>query len=285
MKRIFRPSNRNVRLFVGLLLAGLFFVQCTHTDAFKQSNLVSYADGKVVGKNAPSVLAEMEKLAKTDHLALLNRCMDNYKGRFQSYTCSLVKQERIGGSLGNEQEIRVKFLGSPFSVAMKWVRNSPLGDQLLYVEGKHNGNMLVKPKGLLANLVGTVIRKPDGPDAMKNTLRPVNQFGFERGIKSLIDVYALARSRGESKESFGGHCDVAGRPALMLVRILPNRPEYPACRTNVYIDTEYLVPICIEGYDWDNQLSCRYVYKDLKVNVNLTSDDFTPAANGMAEPK
>ncbi|HOD81000.1 MAG: hypothetical protein BWX88_00953 [Planctomycetes bacterium ADurb.Bin126] len=285
MTRFIRPTNRNARLLVGLLLAGLFCVQCTQTEAFKQSNLVSFVDGKTVGTNSKAVQEDLEKLARTDHVALLEQCMARYEGRVRSYTCNLVKQERLGGRLNEEQEIAVKFLESPFSVAMKWTRNAPIGDQIIYVEGKYSNNMLVKPKGLLGALVGTVLRKPDGADAMKNTLRPVNLFGFKRGLHSLLEVYALARQRGESKESFGGHCEVAGRPALMLVRYLPNRPEYPAKRTNVYIDAEYMLPICIEGYDWDDQLACRYVYKDIQMNVALDPKDFTPSANGMADPK
>ena len=285
MMRFIRPTNRNARLFVGLLLAGLFCVQCTQSDAFKQSNLVSFSDGKALGSNSTAVQNDLEKLARTDHVALLEQCLARYEGRIQNYTCTLVKQERLGGRLNEEQEIAVKFLDAPFSVAMKWTRNAPIGDQVLYVEGKYNNHMLVKPKGLLGALVGTVLRKPDGADAMKNTLRPVNLFGFKRGLQSLLDVYALARRRGEGKESFGGHCDVAGRPALLLVRDLPNRPEYPAKRTNIYVDAEYMLPICIEGYDWDDQLACRYVYKDIRINVDLDSDDFTPAANGMADPK
>ena len=50
------------------------------------------------------------------------------------------------------------------------------------------------------------------------------------------------------------------------------------------IDVDSLLPICIEGYNWDKQLSCRYLYKDVKLNVGLTPDDFTPQANGIKVP-
>ena len=54
--------------------------------------------------------------------------------------------------------------------------------------------------------------------------------------------------------------------------------------TVTYVDVDYLVPICIEGYDWDMKLQCRYLYRDLKFNVALTSDDFTPEANKISPP-
>jgi hypothetical protein len=44
------------------------------------------------------------------------------------------------------------------------------------------------------------------------------------------------------------------------------------------------VPVAVEGYDWDQQLSSRYVFKDIRFNVGLTSEDFLPAANDMKAP-
>ena len=283
-KELVRPTNRNIRLLVGLLLIGLFCIQCTRTEAFKQSSFISVIDGKVLGHNDPIVVKRLETLARTDHVALLNDCLRHCRQNYRDYTCTLIKQERIGGQLGREQWIDVKFLGQPFSVAMKWTRNAPIGDQVLYVEGRYDNKMLVKPKGLLGNLVGTVLRQPDGSDALKNTLRPVNLFGFERNMQNLLQVYAQARKNGDLKEGFDGYREVAGRKALLLTRFLPAAHDYPAQKTLIFIDAEYLVPICVEAYDWNDKLSSRYLYKDVKFNVGLASDDFLPEANGLPEP-
>ena len=63
-----------------------------------------------------------------------------------------------------------------FSVAMAWTQNAPLGDRVLYVEGKYDNKMMVRPKApfLQAITGGSVLRKPDGPEAMRNTL--LNQY-------------------------------------------------------------------------------------------------------------
>jgi len=258
---------------------GLFCIQCIPAnDADSGSVLIA----RTHSENPEDAVAQLTRLAETDHIALLEQCLQR-AGNYRDYRCTLVKQERIKGTLGKEQEVAVKFLASPFSVAMKWVRNAPIGDRILFVEGQHNNNMIVRPKGGLLQMLtgGYVFRKPDGPDAMKNTLRPVSMFGFQRGLGELIKVYVQAKENGDLTQGFGGFADVAGRKTLVLQRDLPAREDYPAKKTRIYVDLEHLVPTCIEGWDWDDRLTSRYVYKDIQFNTGLSEDDFRPEANGI----
>jgi len=287
LKRILGPTNRKVRLYVGLLLVGLFCIQCTQTEAFRTSEFVQAIDGRLVGKTSSDVLNTVERLARTDHVALLEYCVDHYQASYRDYTCQFIKQERISGTLGKEQCMAVKFMERPFSVALAWTpETAPMGDRVLYVEGANGNQMRVRPtNGILRALAGgSVLRQPDGAEAMRSTLRPVNQFGFRRSLENLLSVYRQARQRGDSKESFGGYADVAGRKAVALVRLLPPKDDYPACKTVVFIDVETLLPICLEGYDWDGRLSCFYLYRDVKLNVGLAEADFLPEANGITVP-
>jgi hypothetical protein len=282
LKQLLRPTNRRIRLVVGLFLAGLFCIQCTRTEAFRESKDIVAIDGTDFGRNAPEIVSKVEELAKTDHIALLQYSLDHYNRNYSDFTCTLAKEEKVHGSVKPEQEIKVKHMVSPFSVAMEWVKNAPLGDRVIYVEGKYDDMMMVRPKGSLLQLLAPyVLRKPDGPEAMRNTLRPVNMFGFGRGLQSLIDVYSQAKREGDLKTAFGGYAEVAGRKCVVLIRYLPAKNDYPAYKTVVYIDVDHLVPMCIEGYDWDEKLQCRYLYKDVEFNVELTSDDFAPEANGI----
>jgi len=288
LKRWFDPTNRKIRLCVGLLLAALFCIQCTQVDAFRETQYISVSDGKVSGKNAESVLATVERLAKSDHIALLELCLAHYEKTYRDYTCTFIKQERVSGRLGEEQQIVVKFMEPPFSVAMAWTpETAPMGDRLVYVEGRDQNKMRVRPTSTLLRKLagGSVLRDPAGRDAMRHTLRPVNLFGFRRAMGSLIDVYRQAKEAGDLRETYGGHAKVAGREAVVLHRYLPAKDDYPAQKTTVFIDLEYLIPICLEGYDWDEKLTCVYVYKDLTFNVGLTDEDFLPEANGMPKAK
>jgi len=286
LKRLLHPTNRRVRLAVGLLLAGLFCIQCTRTEAFKESEYIIAISGKDFGSNAPAVASEIERLAKTDQISLLQRCLDHYNGNYSDYVCIFDKEERINGVARPQQEIAVKHMVQPFSVVMTWTKQAPVGDKVLYAEGKYDNQMLVRPKSPIIQALtgGAVLRKPDGQEAMSNTLRPVNMFGFGRTLKGLIGVYKEAEAHGDLRTAFGGYAQVAGRKCVVLVRYLPAKNDYPAYKTVIYIDVDHLVPTCIEGYDWDEQLQCRYIYRDVKFNVGLTETDFTPEANGLKLP-
>jgi len=278
-------SNRRARLFVGAMLLVLFCLQCTRTQAFRESRFIVAVAGHSLERNSPSEFKQVEELAKSDHIALLELCLANYEQSYRDFVCTFLKQERINQVVGKEQEVEVKFLEKPYSVAMAWTpATAPIGDRVLYIEGKYSDQMLVRPKGFLGQLVGTVARKPDSPEAMQNTLRPVNMFGFRRVLKSLLAVYERARREGDLREDFGGFAQVAGREAVVLIRYLPPKHDYPAYKTVIFIDLEHLVPVCVEGYDWDEQLSSRYLYKDVSFNIGLTDADFLPAANEMKPP-
>jgi len=293
LKKILRPTNRRVRVFVGLLLAGLFCIQCTQSVTVGGSKLEKASTAEAGDK--------LEKLAKEDHIAFLEMCLRNYDEKYHDYTCTLIKQEIIRGAQKPEQWMNVKFSEKPFSVAMKWLNETPkgalsndqvkklyvpMGDRILYIEGKYDNKMVIRISNpLLRGLLGTQKRPPDGPDAMKNTLRPVSMFGFKRGLANLLDVYKTARDKGHLKQEFGGYVNVAGRDAIVLLRHLPPKEDYPAKRTEICIDLETLVPIRIKGFDWDGQCTSRYIYKDVEFNVGLDETAFTPKANEIAAPK
>lgn len=301
---VLKPTNRRVRLLVGLLLAGMLVLQVSQSVATHETATVTIVNvqGDSVATSDLSLLQRVEALAETDHLALLRLCKQTHQQRelLGGYTCTFIKQERIRGDLGDEQHIDVKFRPRPFSVAMHWTQNAPTGDAILYVQGQYQNDegqsqMLVRPASTFLQKLtgGSVLRLPDGKDAMKNTLRPCTQFGFTNGIDSLIEVYELARQRGESEERFGTvdpdtgqtirHAQVGGRDCVILERILPYREDvdYPAARTLVFIDIDRLLPLRVIGYDWQGRLSCNYEYHDVNFDVALSEQDFTPQANNI----
>ncbi len=281
------PRNHRIRLLVGVFLAGLFCIHCTHSEAVKSADeKVVQISGRSIGSNSPEVLEKIDKLAKSNHVALLEYCLDNYEGRYADYTCTFIKQERMGGKLGAPQVVEVKFMEDPFSVFMKWVENIPMAERILYVEGEYDNKMLIKLKSsFLRMLAGTVKRDPAGKEVMEKTRRPVTMFGFKRAMKGLLDVYSKAAERGDLKQSFGGYVKINGREAVVLVRNLPPEKDYETAETRTYIDLQYLVPIKIEGTNWDGQLTGKYVYRDINFNVGLTQDDFLPEACGIEEPR
>lgn len=290
LKRLFRPTNRRVRWLVGILLVGLSFALYTRqTVAVKPAgSFVNVMDGKALAEMSTEAAATLEELARTDHIALLEMCLENAR-QYNDYTLTFIKQERIKGKLRDQQTVEAAFRRQPFSVAMRWTENAPKGDRVLYVEGMWNGKMLVRPtSGFLRGLVGgQVLRDPTGKEVMESTLRPVTMFGFENSLKGLLEVYRTAKRRGDLVEEFGGFAKIDDRPVLVLVRRLPAAANYPSAKTVTYIDMEYLVPVMVEGYDWTTpqpEFMCRYIFKDIRFNVGLPDDRFTPQANDMDSP-
>jgi hypothetical protein len=180
----------------------------------------------------------------------------------------------------------------PFSVAMDWTQNPPRGEALVYVQGKYKNDdgqsqMVVKPTGSAAQFFtgGSVLRVPTSPEVMKETLRPVTQFGFANAMEDLLKVYRKAEKNGDLKQSYTGLKRVDGRKCLVLERILPEKREgYPAKKTLICIDAEWMVPTRISAYNWSDEFVSRYTYTNVKFNAGLTANDFTPEANGIKAP-
>jgi len=287
----FRYTNWQVRLLVGLFLITLLCIQCTQivtADRDADSRAV-HISGQQFGHTSPTGVQSLLDLARRDQVALLEHCLRHAQTHYRDFTCTLTKQERLGSRLGKEQTVEAKFMQTPYSVAMHWTKNAPVADRSIYVEGKWNNQMMVRPTGLLS-VVGPQMRQPDAKDVMKNTLRPINKFGFQCSLESLIEVYVQARDKGDLTCEIGlvdpdgersEFVDVNGRQTLVLVRHLPAKDDYPAKRTEIYIDVDYLVPVLVKGYNWNDELSSSYLFTDLKFNVGLTDDDFLPEANGM----
>ena len=287
-----RQTNWRARLLVGLFLIALF-CQCTQivsADREGPSRAVVIS-GQQIGQTSSEGVQHLLDLANQDHVALLEHCQKHIQANYRDFTCTLIKQERLGSRLSKEQTVEAKFMQKPYSVAMHWVKNAPIADRSIYVEGKWNNQMMVRPAGMLA-VVGPQMRSPDDKDVMKNTLRPITKFGFQCSLESLIEVYQQARANGDLVCEIGlvgpdgqrsEFAEVAGRKTIVLIRTLPAREDYPAKRTEIYIDVDYLVPILVKGYNWDSELSSSYLFTDLKFNVGLTADDFLPEANGMGE--
>lgn len=273
-KNALRLTNTRVRMAVGLGLLATICMQCARpTEAFRQDPMLSAA--KVQADSG------LEQLAAEDPVSLLKSCLANYDATVRDYTCLFIKQERINGVVGKEQHIQTKFKDRPFSVAMRWVKNAPIGDRCLYVKGQNNDMLLVRPKGMLASLVGTVQREPEGKEVMANTLRPVTMFGFRNGLTSLLEVYELAAQRGELTHEYQGVQELDGREVLVLERLLPARDEYPAWKTVIAIDRQWQVPVYVKGWNWDDEVTSEYRFSEVEFNVGLTDADFTPETNGL----
>ena len=225
--------------------------------------------------------AELERMAREDHVGLLKLALKNYQNSVRDYVCTFIKQERIDGHLNEEEKLRVCCKEAPFSVMMSWCEPKGLVDKVLYVDKNNNSTMLVRPTGLAGMLVHTVRRDVHDPRVKKITLRTPAQFGFGRSLQDIIEVYEQAEQNGVLDTDYLGIKKVDGRDCLVLVRKLPMDKGYPAAKLVVYLDKDYLLPTRVESYDAADNRFSLYMYLDVRFNLGLTDELFSPQANGM----
>jgi Protein of unknown function (DUF1571) len=231
-------------------------------------------------KEGPLWPENIRDLAVNDHIGLLKHAIKTYEEEVVDYTGTFGKQERIGGKLGDKQIISFKFKQKPYSLLMKWKQNPGAADKLLYVEGQHDGDMIIHPTGLMS-WIKSVRRDPAGKEALKGSLNPCYKFGFYRTMKSILEAYEKAKERGDLTANFLGETTVDKRPCLLLERLFPEKKIYPYARLVMAIDMEYLVPVHLKASDWKGNLYFDYLFEDLRFNAGLGEESFTPKANGL----
>lgn len=277
-----KRKNIIVRISIGIFIFAFCIISNFSTTKANTPGLGSVAIASDQ-KDASDIALDIEKMAKTDHVSLLKYCIDNYNKQYSHYTCTFLKQETIRGKLGKEQATTIKFMEKPFSVVMTWTENRPSpADRVIFVDGKYNNKILCRPVGLLG-LAGTQIRDPLSEEAKASSINPITEFGITKMTQNLIGVYELAKKNGDLTEEFGGYFTLDGRKCIMIIRLIKesSSQNYPANKTETYIDLEYLVPVCVKGWNWKNKLSCTYHYKNLKFDTDLTEIDFSTQKNDM----
>lgn len=216
--------------------------------------------------------------------ALLEKGCDNFS-RVSDYTANMLKQERIGGALGECQLIETKIKHAPFSVYMKW-REGDRGRQLIYVDGQNDGNMLVQPGGIKGRMTGVLALEPTGSLAMSESRYPITKAGLLELARSVLSYQQtdLQNGKGFQCQLFDFQ-EFEGRPCYLYVMEYDN-PEYNEVyrKSMVYIDKELSLPICVKNYTWGKDVNPEnieeetliefYAYTDLKFEQKLTAADF-----------
>jgi hypothetical protein len=233
-------------------------------------------DGKTLPDNA-----RMEKLAQTDPIAFLENCLKHYDREVKGYTCLLHKQERLGGKLQPSELIEVSFREEPFSVLFDWKQGTRLAQRTLYVKGKYNDQLVVKPAGL-ASLVGVVERDPNGADAKKSGRYPLTEFGIKVGMERTLAAWQAAAKQDALRVEFVGERKVkeAGdRACWVLRRTGYKKPEEDGITDfTTYFDKETWLQVGSVLKGADNQLLGEYFFRDIKLNPEFKDGTFTREA-------
>lgn len=216
-----------------------------------------------------------EATEQVDPLTLIFQMAEHY-AKVDNYTTIFLIQERIGDKLQPESKIILKFK-KPFMVYMKWLEGPKKGNEILYVDGKYNNEILVRTNKWYNALIGSL--DPHGALAMDGNRHPVTEVGIGHLVNVLVTSFRQAKEQGDALiQEFSAEATMFDRPAYKIEATFPPSKYYKdAARIILYIDKEHQLPVFITIFNEANQLVEKYGYQDLQLNVGLTEKDFDKA--------
>ena len=202
--------------------------------------------------------------------------------KIQDYTATLIKRERIGNALGEDQYIALKVRHKPFSVYLNFLAPSAVkGQECIYIEGANNGKMWAHGTGIKKRMFGTVSLDPDGNMAMQGQRYPLTQIGILNLTRRLIEVAAEDVKYGECEVKYFKGAKINDRDCTCAQVVHPvPRKNFLFNVARIFVDDNLNVPVRYEAYDWPKvaggapELIEEYTYLNMKLNVGLTDFDF-----------
>ncbi|WP_342190204.1 DUF1571 domain-containing protein [Stieleria varia] len=221
------------------------------------------------------------------------RALANCRASVNDYTALLVKRERVGGELGQLEYMQVKIrnrkvvngrIVQPLSVYINFIKPTAVkGREVIYVEGKNDGNIIAHEGGFKGKFLPTVNLAPTGALAMSGQRYPMTEIGVENLIQKLIERGELAQKQKDVTCELIRGTKLNDRTCTLLKVVQPTpRPGLEFHQAKVYMDDASQLPIRYIAYDWPKQPNGplevieEYNYLNLQVNVGLTDADFDP---------
>jgi hypothetical protein len=200
----------------------------------------------------------------------------------RDYTCTLVKQERIGSQLQPENIIQMKFRTQPFSVYMRWLSPKQFQNQeVTYVHGRNRNKMRVHSSGALKGAVGWVSIDVNDPRVMQHSRHTIHEAGLGNIIEQMAQCWQRDRQSPKNQVRVAEY-DFANRRCIRVETIRTERSRDASCyRHVIYLDKESKLPVRAEAYDWprqggatDGDLLEVFSFIDLRFNAGLGDEHF-----------
>ena len=217
-------------------------------------------------------------------IEMAKKAISNFRNTVTDYSCTIVKRERIDGKLGEHEYMFAKIRQQPFSVYLYFLGPEAVkGQEVIWVDGRNDGNMFAHAGSGVRAMVGTVSLKPSSMLAMQGNRYPVTEIGMENLARRLVEVAEHDKQFGECEVNFYPNAKVNGRVCTCIeVKHPVPRRNFRFHQARVFIDDELTIPVRYEAYDWPQEqggqplLMEEYTYMNVKLNNGFTDDDFNP---------
>ena len=197
------------------------------------------------------------------------------------YACTFIKTERLKKGAMVSHTAVLKFRREPFSVYLKYIEPHA-GREVIYVDGRNKGKLLVHEPSGLASVVGTIALTPTCNDAMKENRYPITMMGMEKLLDTAIAELEEARTKlHEVKVQLYPNAKIGEAECTMYEIVSAKESESPKRhKTRIFFDKKTNLPIRTEQYGFpakagdEPPLYEEYTYADLKLDVALSDRDF-----------
>jgi len=283
----------------------LAFVSCVYLLASGQvlpAQSTNSSRGEVIQASAertaykidagPQLLPAVHPLMPAYQLAL--ECLTHVRRDIRDYSCMVIRRERVNGALRDFEYMQAKVRHErsrqgqvviPFSVYLKFLKPGKLkGREVLFVDGAHDGNMIVRNGGTRFAFVTTQV-SPGSSLALRDNRYPITEFGVLNLLERLAEVAREDMAVSDDCEvRMLPEAKVNGRECLGLEVVHPGRDSrYRFHIARIFMDNELRIPIHYESFDWPREaggepvLLEQYTYTNIKLNNGFGDIDFDPA--------
>ena len=201
-------------------------------------------------------------------------------GEISDYT-GLWRVEEPRGENTTQSQAAFKFR-KPFDLYLDWGTGGGWIHAALFRQGWNEGRIRVRTSLWGIPLIGDLAA--DGYLARRGFRMPLSDFGLNRLVERLQEQLLRAWLQRDLAVRFHGVQEYDERPCYVLEFLFPTSRwrEYPHARVVTYWDIEQRVPLKSETFDATDQLDARYEFRQLRLNVSLSDEEFD-AANPTSE--
>lgn len=190
--------------------------------------------------------------------------------RVKEYSCLIVKTERVGGKLREEESIYAKIRHEPYSVYLRFAKpKKSEGREAIYVAGRNDGKLIAHGSGF-ERMFGNFWLQPTSPQAMDGNLHPITENGVVHILQQMRDICHKQGGNPAIKAAVT-ECKLNGRACLRLEIVTPGNSHH---RAHFYIDREYDLPVRYAYWNAANELQEERTYLELKLNPGFSETDF-----------
>ena len=199
----------------------------------------------------------------------------------QTYSCTLVSQERVKGRLEPENIVALTMRTQPFSVHMRWIGpRDAIGREVIYVAGRNKGYMRVHDNKGLGKL-GFFNIAPNDPRVLEHSRHTIVEAGLGNLIMQFARTWQAERRLGKTRVNMAEY-EYDRKRCIRVETVQTERnPQLYCYRSVVYFDKQTKLPIRVECYDWPRpggppggDMLETFSYANLQLNVPVNEAMF-----------